>query len=201
VDAQLRLNSFVAGPWRTGPVTAAVAAGAVTLTNRIERTVNVAELLTATAARAPGRVAAGLALPPGGTAVVAVPADVVEVWPRCAPAGGPLTIEELDVFVEDVRTELVLVNQIAYDGHALAALRAEARVRGREAVQAATDLAPQGETRLELLLPVTNYLGANGVELRFTRRMTDGTAATGAWLPWDLPTKGNVISVDWALVQ
>lgn len=201
VDSQLQLDSFVAGPWRTGPVTAEVAAGTVTLTNRIERTVNVSELLTANAANVPGQVPAGLALPPGGTAAVAVPADVTEVWPRCGQVGGPLTIEELDVFVEDVRTELVLVNQIAYGNHALATVRAEARVRGREAVQAAADLAPQGETRLELLLPVTNYLGANGAELRFTRRMTDGTTATGAWLPWDLPSKGNVISVDWALVQ
>ncbi|WP_410667915.1 hypothetical protein [Amycolatopsis sp. cmx-4-68] len=201
VDAQLLMDSFVTGPWRTGPVTTEAAAGVVTLTNRIERVVNVPELLTENASGVPGRVATGLTLAPGDTATVAVPPDVARVWPRSAQAGGRLTIEELDVFVEDVHTELVLVNQIAYGNHALSAVRAEARVAGRDVVQAVADLAAQGETRLALVLPVTKYLGANGAELRFTRRMTDGTTTTGAWLPWDLPSKGNVISVDWPLVE
>lgn len=199
VDAHLLLDSYVAGPWDTGPVTLELTATAAKLTNRIERTVTVPELLVAkTGVAATVPVATSLAA--GGTTTVTLPAGVTGVWPRCTPAGGPLTIEELDVFVEDVTADLIFVDLIAHATHGLALLHVDVRIHGRDAIQGSADLTAPN-TPVRLTLPVTSYLQTNSVQFRFTRRMTDGSTVTGAWLAWNMSSQGNVISVTWAMVS
>lgn len=199
VDALLVLDSYVAGPWETGPVTLELSGTTAKLTNRIERTVTVPELLvdkSGVAATVP--VAASLAA--GKTTTVPLPAGVTGVWPRCTPAGGPLTIEELDVFIEDVTADLIFVDLITHATHGLALLHVDVRLLGSDTIRGSADLTGPN-TRIQLTLPVTSYLEANSVQFRFTRRMTDGSTVTGGWLAWHLPSKGNVISVTWEMVS
>jgi len=199
VDALLLLDSYVAGPWDTGPVTLELSGSTARLTNRVERAVTVPELLVDKAGVA-AAVPVAATLAAGGATTVTLPAGVTGVWPRCVPAGAPLTIEELDVFIEDVTTDLIFVDLVAHATHGLALLHVDVRLQGRDAVQGSADLTG-ASTPIRLTLPVTSYLEANSVQFRFTRRMTDGSTVTGAWLGWHMPSQGNVISVTWDMVS
>ncbi|MFD8493162.1 hypothetical protein [Amycolatopsis sp. NPDC059657] len=201
VASQLLLDSYVAGPPATGPVPSTVTGTTATLTNRIERAVTVPELLTFTGAGVRGTVASGQSIAPGAALQVTVPAGVAKVWPRCVPAGGPLAVEELRVFVRDVQTDLVVVDLIDHAARGIKRLHVGARVHAADPVEVGGDFPDTREVRLRLTLPVTDYLRANSVGLRFTREMTDGTTVTGPWLPWDTARKGNVVSVDWDLLS
>lgn len=187
----------VAGPWPSGPVEAVIAGDRATLTNRIERTVDVRELLCS-AAEQRTRVPVAVSLPAAGTAEVAIPTGTVAAAPAVSlPRNDPVEIEESRSFVDSLETNVVFVNLVALAARGLARLTITARIQGlaEERTADVTDAEPTAELRF--ILSLTRYLTVRVLEYRITIIAADGAPTSGAWSTWDLADQGNVISLTW----
>jgi hypothetical protein len=191
----------VLGPWLAGPIEIALAEDAATLRNRVDRTVDVAELVcTGPAGRS--RVAVGRSLAAGGSTTATVPADTTAgVAVATLPRSDPVAIEETRSFVDEVETNVLFLSLVALANHGLVRLDVDARIRGVVDSRSAqlTDAATTAELRF--VLPLTTYLTGRVLEYRLTPRSLDGTSTSGAWITWDLAAAGNVISLSWTDVQ
>jgi hypothetical protein len=193
--------AHVQGPWLAGPIEVTSAADEATLRNRVDRTVDVAEVVcTGPAGRS--RVAVGQALAAGGSTVVAIPADTTGgVAVATLPRSDPIAIEETRSFIDEVETNVLFISLVALANHGLGRLDVAARIRGVDGVRTAqlTDTATTADVRF--VLPLTTYLTGRVLEYRLTPHALDGTSTTGAWITWDLAAAGNVISLSWTDVQ
>jgi hypothetical protein len=197
--SRLVLDGAICGPWRHGPIATTIAQGRVTLVNRIERDVDVSDLLVRDAAGAERRLPVERAIAPGEASALDAPGATV-AWPVYAVEPGPLSLVQQNVYVEDVTANVILVNLVRYANHQLAELAAEVRLRGADAGQTVT-LVEQATAEIGLSFPLTDYLAAPTIQFRITKRFTDGTPeGTTAWQEWNLATQGNVISITWELI-
>lgn len=195
VQSTLVLDSFVVGPWRSGPVPVVLGQGTATLTNRSERAMSVAELVTEDATGSRAAVTVEVALAAGESHDCTVPEGTVEAWVRAMPAGGSLDLATLDVFVEDLTTQLGVFGQVNFANHAIAALVVEVRLAASAPHVWSTPLS-QGETAyLSLTFPVTTYLQADSLEYRVNSTRTDGPAVVTPWRSWNLQRQGVLISI------
>jgi hypothetical protein len=173
-----------------------------TLKNRIERAVDVSDLVVEAADGRIETVRVDQRLNPDASIDVAVPSDAVHATPIVTLApGDAATLTEIRSFVEDIHTNVAFVNLIHYANHGLATLSLQARLRGVEGTQTLSLVESEPVDTLDFVLPLTSYLANPVLEFAVTRTMTDGTAFTTAWLPWPLVDRGNVVSLTWEQVQ
>jgi hypothetical protein len=199
LTSALTLDTMVTGPWSGGPVETAVAGTRATLTNRIERPVSVTDFVALDAAGAPTRVAVDGTLVPGGSCPVDLPAGTVSGYPVYSVDSGALKLAQLGVYVEDVETNVLLINLVNFANHDLAKLRVEVRLESSEHVYVAELL--EGQTAsVDLTLGLTTYLEAQVLQFRITQVSTGGDASPGGWIAWNLATQGNAISLTPALL-
>ena len=191
----------VVGPWETGPVTVAVnGSSRARLTNRIERPVEVADLLMFPPVEGQ-EIAVERLLPPGGTHELDVPGGAAEMFPiSTQPTVGPVVLEEIRTFVEDIHTSIVFLDLIDHAAHNLRDLQIEARLRN---VPGLNTLRPTGQppsATTEFILPLTTYLANRTLQFRVTKTFTASPPHVTPWLDWDLDRSGNVVSLTWELV-
>lgn len=191
----------VLGPVDGGPVEVRLAGTTGTVVNRVERPVDV-EALSCAGRDGRSRVDVGRSLAAGATLDVTVPAGTTAAVPTVhLPRTGPVTIEESRSFLDQVETNVVLVNLVDLASRGLARLEVTARLRdvqGERSVQL-TDEVATAEARF--VLPLTRYLAARVLRYRITAVGTDGSATTGDEQEWDLAAGGNVISITWATAE
>jgi hypothetical protein len=203
-SVSLDLNHIV-GPAPNGPVEARLLGenSECELTNRIERAVDVIDLLVDLAAdggsrnlRVEQRLESGasirLPLPPGAAGAI----PNVNMAP-----GDAAELTEVRSFVEDVHTSIGFINLLNFANHNLSHLVVQARIRELPDTRTLTlnDAAPIGT--LEFVLPLTRYLANPEVEYVVTRVALDGTSSTCAFRTWSLATQGNMISLSWDSIQ
>jgi len=197
----LDLNRVV-GPSPEGPVQVTLQGQSATLKNRIERVVDVSELVVEAADGRIDNVRVDQRLAPDASINVAVAADATFAAPVVTLApGDAATLTEIRSFVEDIHTNVVFVNLINYANHGLAQLSLQARLRDVEGTQTLSLVESEPVDTLDFVLPLTSYLANPVLEFAVTRTMTDGSAFTTAWLPWPLVDRGNVVSLTWDQVQ
>lgn len=197
----LDLNHIV-GPNPDGPVVVALQAQQATLTNRIERTVDVSDLVVELSDGDVKTVRMDQRLEPGAAFESPLPADVVRATPVITLApGDAATLTEIRSFVEDVHTNIAFINLVNYANHGLAKLSLQARLRGVPGTQtlALDENAPVDS--LDFVLPLTTYLANPVLEFAVTKTSGDDTTATTDWLAWALAERGNVVSLTWELIQ
>jgi hypothetical protein len=204
LSSSLTIDSRVCGPWDGGPIEVTLAGSQASLRNRIEASVNVFELLTWPRAEQRGarqRVRVDAALAPDATTTITLPGPAGEAEVVCTVDPQPLRLEELNIFVEDVTTNVLFVNLVSYANHDLRELAVAARVRGTEHVYQVS-LAEAETAALTLTLPLTTYLTEQILELRVTKSFTDERQSqTTPWMTWDLASLGTSISLTWELIQ
>lgn len=192
----------VLGPWESGPVEARLSGQSARLVNRLDRGVDVAELICiGTAGRSSTPVAKALA--GGGTALVDVPAGTSEVVPVVSlPRGDPVVIEESRSFIDHVQTNVVFVNLVSLAARGLARLEVVARLRdspGEQVVQLTDEVAA---VEVRFVLPLTTFLAGRVLEYRVSTVSTVSTEVAGEdWTTWDIASKGNIVSLTWELVD
>ncbi|MCX4243081.1 hypothetical protein OEB96_20795 [Paraliomyxa miuraensis] len=197
----LDLNRVV-GPAPGGPVEVELQSMRATLTNRIERAVNVSDLVVESADARIETVRVEQRLDAAASLEVSIPAGVVHATPVITMApGDATTLTEIRSFVEDIHTNVAFVNLVNHANHGLATMSLQARLRGADHVQELVLLESTPVAALDFVLPLTIYLGSPVLEFAVTKTMTDGTTATTAWLPWPLVERGNVVSLTWALIR
>jgi hypothetical protein len=198
VSSAIVLDTTVVGPWTSGPVEVAVSDAAIRLTDRCERTVNVSDLVLEDPGGTVRRMPVEVALNPGASIEIATVAGRATVYPVYSLAPGPLELQELNCFVEDVEVSLVFVNLVNFANHNLASMEVGARLQGAEHIET-TALAEGTTASIDLTLPLTSYLQEQVVEYRVTKTQTDGETETTPWRAWNLET-GTVISIAWEVI-
>lgn len=191
----------ITGPWSSGPVEVALESGRARLTNRIERPVDVSDLMVYTGGLTRAiEVEATLAA--GASHVVSLPAGSSEVYPvYTIPPGTPAVLEEIRSFVEDIQTNVVFIDLVNYANHGLTKLEIRAQIKS---VPGTSDVAMQGDPprgSLEFLLPLTTYLANHILQFQVKKTFAAKPPQTTRWLEWDLESNGNVVSLTWELIQ
>jgi hypothetical protein len=200
LTSQLVLDTDVIGPWSSGPVQVRLFETKATLTNRTEQKVNVSDLEVGSGPRRGERIAAELALGPGASDEVDVGDQAVDVFAIYEPVPQKLTLEQLNVFVEDVATNVLLVNLVDYGTHGLASLEVTAHLKGVNHDYTVT-LADGQSGEIDMTLPLTTYLNDQVLEFRLTKHMRSGEVASIGWLSWDLKSQGTIVSITPQMVE
>lgn len=203
----LDLNRII-GPLPDGPVQVTLQRPNATLTNRIERAVDVSDVAIEAGDTSGGQaprietVRVDQRVEPGAAIQIPVPADTLRATPVSTMApGDAATLTEIRSFVEDVHTNVAFVNLINYANHGLSALSLQARLRGVDGTQTLTLDPDAPVSTLDFVLPLTTYLASPILEFAVTRTVTDGTSTATGWLEWPLTERGNVVSLTWDLIQ
>jgi hypothetical protein len=200
VNSNLVLDTGIVGPWDRGGVEVTVAAGKATLLNRLEQPVDVFELAGQAGIQSAQRVPVDVRLEPGASAEVSYDGPADDVWAAYRPTGGPRTLAQLGVFVEDLLGEVTFVNLVNHANHGLSALEVHTRLRG-SAQTHTVDLAEGATVAVTLTLPLTTYLSGAELEFQVVKRFAAQDAVITPWQPWHLSEQGNVISITWELIQ
>lgn len=187
------------GPWDGGPVDVTILADSVLLTNRIERPVDVGDLLAYAASGPPTVVAVDATLEPASSRAVAVMPGTAEAVPvTSVPQAPAADLEEIRSFVEDVLINVVFVDLVDHAGHDISGIEVEARMKSAPdpTLQVPMTGSP-AVGQVEFTLPLTTYLADRTLEFRSTAAPTGGDPVPGPWRAWDLTTRGNVVSLVW----
>jgi hypothetical protein len=195
----LTLDTRLIGPWASGPLDVAMTSTGVSLTNRVERPVHVADLLIRGKGGPLREIPADVSIEPGNSAQIAVTTLPGEVaCPSYAEAGGALTLEQCNVFVEDVAATVTFLNLIDYATHALASLLIHVRRRDTDHVQDVV-IAEGGSATTEIVFPITAYLHDRRIEVQIDKTDTQAHVTSTPWISFDL-SEGVVLSLDWKLI-
>ena len=191
------------GPWKGGPIETVTHGTQSTLTNRIERGVNVSDLMVYAADGTSQSVGVDRLLAPGGSVAIDLPFAATDVYPvYTLQPGDAAQLNEVSSFVEDIQTNVVFVNLINYANHNLKRLDLRARLKeapGSEAIVALSEAEPVREA--EFILPLTTYLGPRTLQFQVTKTDTSNSVTTTPWREWDLATRGNVMSLTWDMLE
>jgi hypothetical protein len=191
IDAALVVDSNVVGPAESGPVTATLRGRTATLQNRTQQTMIVADLVTVAPSGSTQTSAVNMTLAAGATATASVNAGAVLAFAD-GRAASPSTIDELDIFVEDVTVTVTFINQVNFADHQLTALGVQARLKNSSHVETAN--LPEGKTAdVSFTLPITNYLAQQTLQYALVETRA-GAPPNLAWREWDL-NKGTVIGI------
>ena len=183
MDAALTIDGTIVGPADSGPITTSLAGGTATLANPTQQAMHVTDLLTVTADGALATVPVDELLAPSGTTTVAAGAGATGCFADAAQAQ-IIPIAELDIFEDDVSTDVTFINQVNFANHRLTALSVKARIKGDTHEQTVA-LPEAGTASLSFTQKITTYLGARSLEYALIQTSLSGTTI-GAWRPWDL---------------
>jgi len=190
-DAALVIDGDVIGPSDTGPVTAALTGSTITLTNRTQQAMNVLDIATVNTSGSVTVTQVNVALAPGATSSQPAPPAAVRAVADATAADHP-TLDELDIFIEDVTMTVTFIDQVNFTNHGLTALAVQARLSDSGNVQE-TSL-PEGATAtMDFALPITAYLAGHTLQYALKQTSSAGTTTT-AWRDWNL-SNGVVIGI------
>jgi hypothetical protein len=198
LQSALILDTQIVGPWGSGPIETQIAADSVTLTNKIERGVNVFDVFTQRGTDAPNKIAVNTTLAPAASKSVPIQSPVDKACCSISVAPGPMKLAELDIFVEDVSTNVIFINQVSLDQHGLKGLSVTARLKGTDHIYNLNDVSG-ASTTLSITLPLTSYLAMQTLQYQINKIATDGSTVSTPWLEADL-SKSNIVSITWNLI-
>lgn len=189
----LDLEAF-AGPWDDGPMEVARNGASIQLANRVETPIEVTGVLVERGTVIE-EVPANLRIGPGDK--VSVP--VSGAFERATPIYRSLSIEgvaleEVRSFIEDVRINVVFVDQLDHVARGISQIEVTARIVGVEPTRIAL-FGEDGIAELEFLLPLTTYLDGRVVEFAITITPLTGAVTRSPWHRQDLTTGGNVVGL------
>jgi hypothetical protein len=191
LNCALSIDGQVVGPSDAGPVTVSVDGSNATLTNRTRTPMHVADLVAVDPSGAAAVVAVDTTLAPGASDVKPVPAGT-KAAVADAVAAVHQSIEELDVFVDDLALRVLFVNQVTLANHDLTGLAVSARLKDLDHIET-VDLPQDGTASVTFTLPLTDYLGHRTLQYALVEK-TKTASTTTAWRDWNLKD-GVVIGV------
>uniref|UniRef100_Q01P86 Uncharacterized protein n=1 Tax=Solibacter usitatus (strain Ellin6076) TaxID=234267 RepID=Q01P86_SOLUE len=200
INSQLNIDTVVAGPWSGGPITVSLGSGVATISNNIEQPLNVTDLVAESAGAASQRLAVNAQVPAHGEIQTPLTVAASEAYAMYLPPPGGLTLEELDVFSEDIVTHVIFANQITYGNHSLTSLQVQVRLINTTHV-VTSELTEGQSASVDITLPLATYLESQKIQFQVTKTFSSGPATTTGWLDWDLTANGNILSLTWNMIQ
>jgi hypothetical protein len=198
LESQLVIDTTAVGPWEDGPVGLAWSGGQVTVRNHLSVPVDLEEVVIVRSLLAQ-HLPVTARLAPGESRLVDAGGTPETSW-AIANARAAATLEELEVFEEDVNTNVVFIDQLNHASHELSHLAVALRTAGTEHLSRA-DLDEGQTVSLEVVFPLTTYLDAQVIELQFSKTSSHGEVSTTRWISWNLSSQGAVVGVTWDLIS
>jgi len=200
-DVEMNLGQ-ICGPWLQGPVSVDWAGSKLRLVNRIERSVDVSEVRIYTGAAAVTTSSVGKRLEVGASAEVDLSDDRGEVTVVfTTPSGGPRSLEESRIYIEDVTTNVVFACGVDFVARGIKDIEVYARLRG-VAEEKRVTLTP-GTPRIgeaKFVVPLSSVVGSGAssavVEYRVVRVMTSDERVEKGWRE----CRGALIDLQWDLL-
>lgn len=194
--------STITGPW-SGPFSTAIVGGnQINLTNNIERSIALSDLLLYSGAvRASSPMPVETLLSPGASVSFKLDQACDRVIPVYAVAPGTATLEEVRSYVEDIHTNVAFVDLVNYDNHNLQRLEILTQLSG---VVGTYRVLMDGVSRIgtmDLVLPLTVYLANRMLQFKVTQIFKTGEQQVTPWMNWDLTLQGNIVSLTWEMLQ
>ncbi len=189
VNLLLKLD-HIRGPWEDGPLEITAESGELRLTNRVEQTVEVSDLVKFTGSARTHRTPVEVAIASDQSHTLKASSDLQPVYHY--PPTDPIEIEEIRSFVEHIFSNFIFINLLNLPRHNLLRLDVEARVQGIDQRYTAQLTAAMPIADIEVVLPLTTYLEKRVLEFRVTKVFNNGTAETTHWIQWDLDAAGPV---------
>jgi hypothetical protein len=190
----------ITGPWADGAVTSEPADGGVRLTNRIDRPVDVHELLLVRDG-SPRRAAVERSIAAGAVETVTLTADGAEIYPVYTAPASPEALQAVPNAIERIHVNVLFTNQIRFANHELSALAVAVRRAGSAEDEQVVVVAETTVAQVDLLLPLTEYVAQPLIQLRIVRTFADGRVETKEWFDWNLNTMGFVVGLTWGFIQ
>jgi hypothetical protein len=192
--SELRLDSVITGPYLEGPLRLTPTSGGIFVENPTERAIDVLELRSRS-----GFVTVNHTLQAGGRLTAASPGgdDVVVAF---LAHDDPMTLQQLGIFVEDVTADVVYVNLVDLEAHGLTSLDVFCHLQGASEAFTTT-LGDRQSAKVELTLPITDYLRNQILLYQVKTTPTSGTPSVSDWISWDLAKQGAVISITWDAIS
>ena len=195
----LQLNQ-IGGPWDTGPIEIERTGDRLRLTNKIERPIDISDLVAYQGSGVASTVPVEISLlPDAAETAIAPPAGDIYPSYRFPPAD-PATIREVRSFVEDIHRNFVFVNLISFANHQLVRLEIQARIKDVVGTYTAQMTEDMRIAEIEVTLPLTTYLESHILQFQVTKVFSTETTTT-PWLDLNFDTSGNVVSLTWPLIQ
>ncbi len=188
----LDLRSIV-GPLPEGPLGTTRNGDQLRVTNNIERAV----VITGEKLSSSGSwMADNRRLGPGESYVI----DNASLVSFSVPDADPTTLEEVRIYIEDIHVNVKFINLVNFSSHDLRSVLVSAQIQGVPSLQHVS-LAENSVGIMDFVLPLTRYLANPILQFQVTRTDTHGNETTTDWHDWALSTKGNVLSLDWEMMQ
>jgi hypothetical protein len=188
----LDLRSIV-GPLPEGPLGTTRNGDQLRVTNHIERAV----VITGEKLSPSGSwMADNRRLGPGETYVI----DNASLVSFLIPDADPATLEEVRNYIEDIHVNVKFINLVNFSSHDLRSILVSAQIKEVPSLQHIS-LAENGVGTMDFVLPLTRYMANPILQFQVTKTDTQGVEATTNWHDWALSTKGNVLSLDWEMMQ
>jgi hypothetical protein len=180
---------YIRGPWESGPLQVTIDNGQVQLTNRIERTIDIDDLVRYAGSGVAQQIPVEVSLAAGQTHSMNTNDVLQPVYSY--PPDDPIAIEEVRSFVEDIYSNLIFINLLNFANYNLVRLDIEARMEGvgNYTTQLDQDM-PVAD--IPIVLPLTTYLEQRILEFRvnkvFENEDGERTEDLTEWMRWNLDT-------------
>jgi len=198
LQSQVALDTHVVGPWEGGPLEVAHQGQTVTVTNRIPQAVDVGDVVVERSSLTK-RLPVGARLGPGEAHTLDAGVAVEDAWAEGTVAEAA-TLEELEVFEEDVTANVNFINQVNFENNGLSKLAVRLRLPNREHVDE-REIGPVETLTFEVTFPLTTYLDAQVVEFQVVKTFASGTVENTPWKQWDITALGAVIGISSQLIS
>ena len=184
----------ITGPWLSGPIALQPQGDTLQLTNRVESSVAVKDVYLFNGPGEPARMPVEASLAPGASFDIAAPAGYTAAQADFVSlADGNPTLEEVRAMIEEIECNVVFIDVVNYENHAITRLDIDARLQGVPGVYRVGMDSRRGA--VNFLLPLTTYLAARIVEFRLTKVFAAQPAEMLAWRAWDMQTGSNIVTI------
>ena len=191
------------GPWDKGAVALDQDGRRLRLTNRIERPINLIDLMLYRGVGVATSLPLDITLDSGAVTTISLPQGSPEAYPTYVfPTVDPITIPEVRSFVEDIDRTFNFINLINFGNHTLERLDIEARIKNLEGIYTTQVTEEMPIAEIEMIMPLTTYLTHHILEFRVTKIFHAGTSSSiTPWLEHNFAISGSIISLVWPMVE
>ncbi|MGB9927609.1 MAG: hypothetical protein ACPK85_04320 [Methanosarcina sp.] len=176
----------IRGPWQNGPLEIVAQNEEVNITNCIESTIDISDLVRYVGDKIAEQVPVEVSLIPGKTHKISAGSGLQPVYSY--PPGDPVAIKETRSFVEDIYSNLIFINLLNFNNHNLLQLNVEARLQGLDSLYKAQLTEDMRVADIPVVLPLTTYLENRLLDFRVIKIFKDREAESTDWIQWDMET-------------
>ncbi|MEH7521283.1 hypothetical protein [Priestia megaterium] len=194
----------ITGPWETGPIEVKLVEGAIQLTNKIERPIDISKLIVYRGLETLMEIEVNIRLDSDKTHAVNFSGNKEdEIYPVYSfPPAPPALLEELRSFMQDTFMRVEFLILLNYSNYNIKELQIKTRLKNKDKIYGVPLTGNPLKGFVDIILPLTeNFYQTSAVQFQFVKIFNSGESSETEWLDWDLPTKGNIVSVTWEMIK